>query len=64
MASPLVHVLWSQDALWLEVESSLALETRVFLGFLGVRVRDAHAGRRTEPSMLWGWSSWFARMLK
>lgn len=41
--------------------SPLALETTVFLG---ARVRDAHAGRRTEPSVLWGWSSWSARMLK
>lgn len=64
MALPLAHVLWSQHALWLAVESSLALETEVFLGFLGARVRDAHAGRRTEPSILWGWSSWIARMLK
>lgn len=64
MAAPLAHVLWSQDAFWLAVESSLALETAVFLGFLGGRVRDANAGRRTEPVMLWGWSSSFARMLK
>lgn len=52
MASPLVLELWSRDAFWLAVVSSLALETTVFLGFLGVRVRDAHAGRRTEPGML------------
>lgn len=61
MASLLIHVLWSQDVFWLVVKSSLALETTVFLG---ARVRAAGAGRRTEPNMLWGWSSWFARMLK
>jgi len=30
VVSPLVHVLWSWDAFWLAVESSLALETTIF----------------------------------
>lgn len=33
-------------------------------GLPGARERDAHAASRTEPRVLWVWSSWFARMLK